>query len=172
MAIRIRIIDGKFTALCAAETQHEDGDTYLDDNMHHALSAKFYNDFVSEGLINGERPMTERKLIEERRKKYVVAKEEDDIKCNFTSCAHGMGLAAGTGRCTPYGVWDNPDCPYFISHKDYEREGLQDRIQDRLSKMAKLTHRGDDSNIYNPVYVVRLENNLMDITSELTDLQV
>ncbi len=55
MAIRIRIIDGKLKALCAAEYPEQLGDMYLDDNVHHALSIKFHNDFVEEGCMNGEK---------------------------------------------------------------------------------------------------------------------
>lgn len=41
MAIRIRKINGHLVALCAAKTKPEEEDIYLDDNIHHALSAKF-----------------------------------------------------------------------------------------------------------------------------------
>ena len=51
MAIRIRLINGEVVALCAAESEAEPGDIYLDDNVHHALTGKFYNDFDSEGII-------------------------------------------------------------------------------------------------------------------------
>lgn len=54
MAIRIRQIDGKVVALCAAKTKAKDGDTYLDDNAHHALSTKFAVDFHSEGWITAD----------------------------------------------------------------------------------------------------------------------
>ncbi len=51
VSIRIREIDGELVALCAAKSEEEVGDIYLDDNAHHALYEKFYKDFVSEGLI-------------------------------------------------------------------------------------------------------------------------
>jgi hypothetical protein len=51
MAIRIRNVDGLVVALCAVETDAKDGDIYLDDNMHHALSTKFALDWESEGLL-------------------------------------------------------------------------------------------------------------------------
>ena len=51
MAIRIRKVEGKFVALCAAKTKFQRGDLYLNDTVHHALTIKFHNDFVSEGLI-------------------------------------------------------------------------------------------------------------------------
>lgn len=51
MAIRLRQVDRRWVALCAAKTKPEEGDLYLDDNMHHALTVKFGLDFFSEGLI-------------------------------------------------------------------------------------------------------------------------
>ena len=51
MAIRIREINGVIVALCAAKTTPRVGDTYLDDNIHHALSTKFAVDFENEGLL-------------------------------------------------------------------------------------------------------------------------
>lgn len=52
MAIRIRNIKGFAVALCAAKTVAKEGDIYLDDNAHHALSTKFTVDFESEGILN------------------------------------------------------------------------------------------------------------------------
>ncbi len=51
MSIRIRKVKGKLVALCAAKTPAKLGDVYLDDNQHHALYEKFYEDFKSEGFI-------------------------------------------------------------------------------------------------------------------------
>ena len=52
MAIRIRYVGGgKVVALCAARSKAQEGDIYLDDGIHHALSTKFMLDFESEGLI-------------------------------------------------------------------------------------------------------------------------
>lgn len=51
MAIRIRLIDGDYVAVCAAKTKAKEGDIYLNDEVHHALSTKFAVDFQSEGLI-------------------------------------------------------------------------------------------------------------------------
>lgn len=50
MAIRIRNSNGFTIALCAAETDAEDGDIYLDDAAHHALSAKFAQDWQGETI--------------------------------------------------------------------------------------------------------------------------
>ena len=58
MAIRIRTVKNKkaidgfsYVALCAAETEAESGDLYLDDGIHGALSDKFHTDFVKMGFI-------------------------------------------------------------------------------------------------------------------------
>lgn len=45
MAIRIRNSGGMLVALCAAETDAEPRDTYLDDAQHYALAAKFADDW-------------------------------------------------------------------------------------------------------------------------------
>ena len=54
MAIRLRETRGKWRALCAAEFEGLPNDVYLDDNMHHALSEKFMNDFKAMGFIKKE----------------------------------------------------------------------------------------------------------------------
>ncbi len=46
MAIRIRTVDGICVALCAAETDQQAGDVYLDDGAHYALAAKFSRDWA------------------------------------------------------------------------------------------------------------------------------
>jgi hypothetical protein len=51
MAIRIREIDGDIIALCAAASKPEEGDIYLDDNIHHALTKKFERDFEEMGFL-------------------------------------------------------------------------------------------------------------------------
>jgi hypothetical protein len=52
MAIRVRRVEGRLVALCAACTSPQEGDLYLDDEVHHALTTKFGLDFASEGLMN------------------------------------------------------------------------------------------------------------------------
>lgn len=52
MAIVIRKIDGETVALCAAKTEFKQGDIFLGDKAHHALSVKFTVDFESEGLMD------------------------------------------------------------------------------------------------------------------------
>ncbi len=46
MAIRLRTVQGTRVALCAAETNSRQGDTYLDDGDHYALAAKFSRDWA------------------------------------------------------------------------------------------------------------------------------
>jgi hypothetical protein len=45
MSIRLRIVQGHQVALCAAETDEEPGDIYLDDGWHMALATKFADDW-------------------------------------------------------------------------------------------------------------------------------
>lgn len=45
MAIRLRTVNGIRVALCAAETDEQPGDLYLDDGDHYALAAKFCLDW-------------------------------------------------------------------------------------------------------------------------------
>lgn len=49
MAIRIRSVDGKLVALCAARSHAKEGDLYLDDGEHGALAAKFWDDYKDYG---------------------------------------------------------------------------------------------------------------------------
>lgn len=51
MAIRIRKVNSKYVALCAAKSEAEEGDIYLNDGMHTALSDKFTKDFESMGFL-------------------------------------------------------------------------------------------------------------------------
>ena len=41
MAIRLRVVNEEWVALCAAKTKEIIGDVYLDDGMHYALACKF-----------------------------------------------------------------------------------------------------------------------------------
>lgn len=70
MAIRIRWIDGHVVALCAAKTSPKEGDIYLDDSIHHALSTKFDVDWRNEGLI-----IFKGTLVDEKIKKLMLAEE-------------------------------------------------------------------------------------------------
>lgn len=44
MAIRLRIVQGKWLAICAARSVAKEGDVYLDDPQHHALFSKCARD--------------------------------------------------------------------------------------------------------------------------------
>lgn len=48
MAIRLRKINNKWVALCAAEFKAKEGDVYLDDGQHDALTNKFLVDLCQE----------------------------------------------------------------------------------------------------------------------------
>lgn len=50
MAIRIRVVGGHIIALCAARSIPKEGDIYLDDAAHYALSNKFCADYNSNRL--------------------------------------------------------------------------------------------------------------------------
>lgn len=52
MAIRLRIVDGHWIAVCAAKTGVRLGDIYLDDGMHEALATKFAIDFEQPEIAN------------------------------------------------------------------------------------------------------------------------
>ena len=51
MAMRLRLIDGKWRAFCAADTEACDGDVYLDDGKDHAIREKLQADWESEGIL-------------------------------------------------------------------------------------------------------------------------
>jgi len=55
MAIRIRTVNEITVALCAVESDPQEGDIYLDDGAHHALSTKFGLDFHSMGYMDDPR---------------------------------------------------------------------------------------------------------------------
>lgn len=57
MAVRIRTVDGKRVALCAALTQPELGDIYLNDSEDHALREKYLWDYETEGLLLSDPPI-------------------------------------------------------------------------------------------------------------------
>lgn len=52
MAIRVRRVNGVLVALCAAETSEADGDLYLDDAVHYALSQKYWRDYPELGIVD------------------------------------------------------------------------------------------------------------------------
>ena len=60
MAIRLRIVNEEMVALCAAKSSAKEGDVYLDDSMHYALTCKFarewdrWNEPVKDALTEAE----------------------------------------------------------------------------------------------------------------------
>lgn len=44
MAIRLRLINNTWIAICAARSMPKEGDVYLDDGQHHAVHAKVERD--------------------------------------------------------------------------------------------------------------------------------
>ena len=53
MAIRVRrVSDGCLVALCAAKSKPQGGDIYLDDEVHYALSQKFWRDYDEVTLVD------------------------------------------------------------------------------------------------------------------------
>lgn len=44
MAMRLRRVEGRLIALCAAETDEKPGDVYLDDEQHYAIAQKAWDD--------------------------------------------------------------------------------------------------------------------------------
>lgn len=53
MAIRLRKVENKWIALCAAESEPENEDIYIDDAIDHAIRVKFIKDYESEGINFG-----------------------------------------------------------------------------------------------------------------------
>ena len=70
MAIRIRKVDGHTIAVCAACTKPKDGDIYLDDAAHGALSGKFALDFYHMGFTS--------KLLADKHTRELIEEEENE----------------------------------------------------------------------------------------------
>ena len=55
MSIRIRRAeDGQLVALCAAKSSEQDGDIYMDDEVHYALTQKFWRDYDEVAIVDKE----------------------------------------------------------------------------------------------------------------------
>jgi len=54
VAIRLRIVDGVAVALCAAKSHPKPGDIYLDDDLHYALSQKYWRDYDEIQIVDEE----------------------------------------------------------------------------------------------------------------------
>ena len=50
MAMRLRTVNGVRVALCAAETDAQPGDVYLDDADHYAITLKYLVEFAGRTL--------------------------------------------------------------------------------------------------------------------------
>jgi hypothetical protein len=92
MAIRIRRVKGLYVALCAAESQPDPGDIYLNDGMHSSLTEKFTKDFESEGLI--AKPMSDEEA-ESLTDKLIDASRANSIKVGYLK---KLIIAALTGK--------------------------------------------------------------------------
>jgi len=93
MAIRLRIIDGHWVAVCAAKTDPKKGDVYLDDAQHEALATKFAVDY--------ERPWANPE------KEKLMKKEEGDRGDELRSKCHPavkvyFRQIGGKGKALPH----------------------------------------------------------------------
>lgn len=52
MSIRLRQVEGRWIALCAARSIPKEGDIYLDDAHHEALGAKFAREYNESWGLN------------------------------------------------------------------------------------------------------------------------
>jgi hypothetical protein len=69
MAMRLRLMGGVVTALCAAASAPMPGDRYLDDAEDSAIRRKLELDFASEGLYSGP-------VDEDARARIAIAEKE------------------------------------------------------------------------------------------------
>ena len=76
MAIRIRKVDGMWVALCAVEADKKEGDIYLDDACHEALSTKFALDWKDDFLKPGCKIWDDRLVTRMEKEKVRDAEEE------------------------------------------------------------------------------------------------
>ena len=83
MAIKLKHINGKLVALCAAKQEGMDCDIYLDDNIHHALTRKFTADFIREGLFDRQKPTMSISEVEVVWKKHMGVNEYGTELINF-----------------------------------------------------------------------------------------
>lgn len=88
MAIRLRVVDGCLVALCAARSLPKDGDIYLDDNAHHALTTKFALDFNQMRIwecTNGE----DRIPVDERYLPIIEQEESENVNREWWDMMYG-----------------------------------------------------------------------------------
>ena len=82
MAMRLRVLNGKWVALCAAKAGADIGDVYIDDAQDHAIRAKLSHDNRLEGL---EVPVVDAELDA------IMLGQETSVKCTaypINGCAH------------------------------------------------------------------------------------
>ena len=54
MAIRLRTINGVRVALCAVKSHPVQGDIYIDDGFHYAISQKYWRDYDEIDIVDEE----------------------------------------------------------------------------------------------------------------------
>ena len=54
MAMRLRTINGVPVALCAAKSHPVQGDTYISDAFHYAISQKYWRDYDEIDIVDEE----------------------------------------------------------------------------------------------------------------------
>ena len=54
MAMRLRTINGVRVALCAAKSRSVQGDIYIDDGFHYAISQKYWRDYDEIDIVDKE----------------------------------------------------------------------------------------------------------------------
>ena len=54
MAMRLRTVNGVHVALCAAKSRPVQGDVYIDDAFHYAISQKYWRDYDEIDIVDEE----------------------------------------------------------------------------------------------------------------------
>lgn len=54
MAIRLRKVNGIHVALCAAKSRPIQGDIYINDSFHYAISQKYWRDYDEIDIVDDE----------------------------------------------------------------------------------------------------------------------
>lgn len=93
MAIRLRTVNGMRVALCAAETDAEPGDLYLDDGDHYALAAKFSRDWA--GQVAGWAYPEEWAAMDTQKKRDAVAELARWQMIGARCCLSAHAIARG-----------------------------------------------------------------------------
>jgi hypothetical protein len=99
MSIRLRMTEVGWVALCAARSVPKDGDVYLDDGHHHALSVKFSLDFQSMGFMVSSHAGCEEEVIMEREESNNPNREWWDNEYGETAKESPAPSAPALPRC-------------------------------------------------------------------------